>query len=152
MGGHPMIATILALLLSGAGTVQTASTASEIEKLVVAFNQAYERNDLEEYFSYYADDVTQWFETGRAGLADYKKSWYELIQGGGGVEKNALSDIRVQISPGGDAAVATYVVDVVTRQADGKKTKERAFETDVWFKRDGTWKIVHLHYNSKEVP
>jgi len=146
-----MIATTFSLLLAAAGAAQP-TTAGEIEKLVVAFNQAYERNDLERYFSYYADDVTQWFESGRAGLPDYKRSWYELIQGGGGIEKNALSDIRVQISPGGDAAVATYVVDVVTRQADGKKTKERAFETDVWYKRDGKWKIVHLHYNSKEVP
>ena len=146
-----MIATTLSLLLAAAGATQQ-TTAGEIEKLVVAFNQAYERNDLEEYFSYYADDVTQWFESGRAGLADYKKSWHELIEGGGGVEKNALSDIRIQVSPGGDAAAATYVVDVVTRQADGKKTKEQAFETDVWYKRDGKWKIVHLHYNSKELP
>jgi hypothetical protein len=41
-------------------------------------------------------------------------------------------------------------VDVVTRQVGGKKTRE-AFETDVWYKRDGKWKIVQ-HYNSKEVP
>jgi len=147
-----MLATILPLLLAAGGAVQTDKTAKEVEELVVAFNQAYERNDLEKYFSYYADDVTQWFETGRAELAGYKKSWHELIQGGGGVEKNTLSDIRIQVSPGGDAAVATYVVDVVTRAADGKKTKERAYETDVWYKRDGKWKIVHLHYNSKEVP
>jgi len=147
-----MIATTLFLLLSTGGTVQAPSTASEIEKLVVAFNQAYERNDLEQYFSYYADDVTQWFESGRVSLADYKKDWYALIAAGGGVEKNAISDIRVQVSPGGDTAVATYVLDVVTRQAGGKKTKEQAYETDVWFKRDGKWKIVHLHYNSKEVP
>jgi ketosteroid isomerase-like protein len=147
-----MIATALTLLLSAGGAVQAPATASEIEKLVVAFNQAYERNDLEEYFSFYADDVTQWFESGRVSLADYKKDWYALIQGGGGVEKNAISDLRVQVSPGGDAAVATYVLDVVTRQADGKKTKEKAYETDVWFKRDGKWKIAHLHYNSREVP
>jgi len=147
-----MIATILSLLLSAGGVVQASTKASEIEKLVVAFNQAYERNDLEEYFSYYADDVTQWFESGRVSLADYKKDWYALIEGGGGVEKNAISDLRVQVSPGGDAAVATYVLDVITRQADGKKTKERAYETDVWYKRDGKWKIVHLHYNSREVP
>jgi ketosteroid isomerase-like protein len=143
---------ILSLVFFTGGAVQSQTTAAEIEKLEIAFNQAYERNDLEAYFSYYADDVTQWFESGRTSLADYKKSWYELIQGGGGVEKNVLSDLRVQVSPGGDAAVATYVVDVVTRQVGGKKIKERAFETDVWYKRDGNWKIVHLHYNSKEVP
>jgi ketosteroid isomerase-like protein len=146
------MAAILSLLFFAGGAVQSQTTAAEIEKLEIAFNQAYERNDLEEYFSYYADDVTLWFGSERAGLADYEKSWHELIEGGGGVEKNDLSDLRVQISPGGDAAVATYVVDVVARQVDGKKTRERAFETDVWYKRDGKWKIVHLHYNSKEVP
>lgn len=146
-----MIAGTFTLLLAAAGSSQQ-ETAREIEKLEVAFNGAYERNDLEEYFSYYADDVTQFFESGRVSLADYKKDWYALIGGGGGVEKNTLSDMKVQVSPSGDSAVATYAVDVVTRQVDGKKTKERAFETDVWFKRDGKWKIAHLHYNSKAVP
>jgi ketosteroid isomerase-like protein len=142
-----MIPTALSLLLAAQPSV-----GSEIEKLEVAFNLAYEKNDLEAYFSYYADDVTMWFESGRAELSDYKKDWYALIQGGGGVEKNALSDIRVQVSPAEDAAIATYALDVVTRQADGKKTKERAYETDVWYKRDSGWKLVHVHYNSKEVP
>jgi ketosteroid isomerase-like protein len=148
-----MILSTIALILSiaGAGT-QAEATAKEIEKLEIAFNKAYERNDLEEYFSYYADDVTQWFESGRMELARYQKDWYALVQGGGGVEKNALSDLRIQVSPGGDAVVATYALDVVTRQVDGKKTKERAYETDVWFQRGGAWKIVHLHYNSREVP
>jgi ketosteroid isomerase-like protein len=143
---------ILSLLLVTGGAAQSQTTAAEIEKLAVAFNRAYERNDLEDYFSYYAEDVTLWFENGRTDLGSYKESWYELIQGGGGVEKNVLSDMRVQVSPGGDAAVATYVVEVITRQADGKKTKERAFETDVWYQREGKWKIVHLHYDSKEAP
>ena len=48
--------------------------------------------------------------------------------------------------------IATYAIDVLTRQADGKKTREKAWETDVWFKRDGKWKLVHVHYNSREVP
>lgn len=143
---------LVALALVASSPAQSGSTEEEVRNLVIEFNEAYARNDLEKYFSYYADDVTQWFESGRAGLADYKKSWYALIEGGGGVEKNDLSDLRVQVSPGGDAAVATYVVDVVTRQVDGSKTKEQAYETDVWYKRDGRWRIVHLHYNSREVP
>ncbi len=145
-----MIAATLSLFLSTAAAQPAA--AAEIEKLEVAFNGAYERNNLDEYFSYYADDATMWFESGRVKLEDYKKDWYALIKGGGGVEKNALSDMRVQLSPAGDAAIATYALDVLTRQADGKKTKEKALETDVWYKRDGKWKLVHVHYNSKEVP
>ena len=76
-----MIAAALSLLLS-ATAVQPA-TATEIEKLEAAFNGAYERNQLDDYFSYYADDATLWFESGRVNLADYKKDWYALIKGGG---------------------------------------------------------------------
>lgn len=139
---------ILLFFLSGS----SATTADEVKELVIAFNAAYERNELDTYFSYYADDATQWFESGRVSLESYKKDWYQLIQGGGGVEKNELSDIQVQVGPSGDVAVATYALEVVTRAADGKKTKERAWETDVWFRRNGKWQIAHLHYNSKEVP
>lgn len=145
-----MIWTLLTLL-AAAGAAQQ-STVKEIEELEVAFNEAYERNELDAYFSYFADDVTMWFESGRVNLADYKKDWYALIKAGGGVEKFALSDMRVQFSGGGDVAIATYRLDVLTRHADGRKVKEQAWETDVWFKRDGKWKLVHAHYNSKEVP
>lgn len=131
---------------------QAANVEKEIEDKVIAFNQAYERNELDEYFSHYADDLTLWFDSGRVNLCEYKKSWYELIAGGGGVEKNEISDLRVQVGPSHDTAIATYVVDVVTRGADGTRTNERAWETDIWFKREGQWKIVHLHYNSREAP
>ena len=65
---------------------QAANVEKEIENKVMAFNQAYERNELDEYFSHYADDLTLWFDSGRVNLSEYKKSWYELIAGGGGVE------------------------------------------------------------------
>lgn len=131
---------------------QAANVEKEIEDKVIVFNRAYERNELEEYFSHYADDLTLWFESGRVSLPEYKKSWYQLIENGGGVEKNQVSDLRVQVGPSQDTAIATYVVDVVTRGADGTRTSERAWETDIWFKREGQWKIVHLHYNSREAP
>ena len=132
-------------LLAGS---QHADVASEIRELTIKFNDAYERNDLDKYFSYYADDLTQWFESGRVTLEQYKSDWYALIEGGGGVESTELSDLQVQVGPDGKTGIAT----VVTRSPDGKRTKEQAWETDIWFKRDGQWKIVHLHYNSREVP
>ena len=136
-------------LLSGS---QNTDVENEVRQLVIEFNEAYQRNDLDKYFTYYADDLTQWFETGRVSLEEYKTMWYGLIEGGGGVESNELSDIRVQVGPDGNTAVATYVATVVTRSAEGERTKEQAWETDVWFKRGGRWQIVHLHYNSREAP
>jgi ketosteroid isomerase-like protein len=146
-----MSAVSLLLLLLSSSTPSQA-TEAEIGRLEVEFNGAYERNELDKYFSYYADDVTMWFPTGRETLDGYKKDWYALIKGGGGVEKNAISDMKVQMGPSGDTAIATYALDVVTRAVDGKKTKEHAIETDVWFKRGGTWKLAHVNYNSKQVP
>ncbi len=145
-----MSAVFLSFLLL-AGSPNT-DVANEIRELTVEFNEAYERNELDKYFSYYADDLTQWFESGRVTLEQYKTDWYALIEAGGGVESTELSDLQVQVGPDGRTAIATYVATVVTRSPEGKRTKEQAWETDIWFKRDGQWKIVHLHYNSREVP
>jgi ketosteroid isomerase-like protein len=70
-----------------------------------------------------------------------------MIAAGGGVEKNDMSDLRVQILASGDVAVTTYFVDNRTRSADGEVESIRAFETDVWQKIDGAWKVVSLHYS-----
>ena len=128
---------------------EDAAIEEDIRELVLQFNKQYEDNELDAYFAHYADDVTQWWEEGRVRLADYKKEWYDLIENGGGVEKATVSDLQVQVGPSGDTAVATYKVDVITRQPDGERTSETALETDVWFKRSGKWQIAHLHYNSK---
>ena len=79
-------------LLAGS---QNADVANEIRELTLEFNEAYERNDLDKYFSNYADDLTQWFESGRVTLEQYKTDWYALIESGGGVESNELSDLKV---------------------------------------------------------
>ena len=39
-----------------------------------------------------------------------------------------------------------FIADL-TRSPDGTKSAVRAFETDVWQKIDGKWKIISLHYS-----
>ncbi len=148
----PTGALILSVFLAfSASAAENEAVQKEITELVLKFNEEYKNNNLDAYFSYYADDVTQWWPEGRVSLADYKKQWYELIANGGGVEKNVISDLQVQVGPSGDSAVATYRLDVITRQPNGERTEETALETDVWFKRNGKWQVAHLHYNSKPV-
>ena len=48
--------------------------------------------------------------------------------------------------PGGDVAVASYFIDYRLRTPDGEVTELKAFESDVWQKIDGAWKVVSLHY------
>jgi hypothetical protein len=48
---------------------------------------------------------------------------------------------------GGKAAVASSFVDNSTRSPDGDVRTVRAYESIVWQKIDGEWKVVSLHYN-----
>jgi len=111
------------------------------------FDYAYANNEVEKYFSYYAKGATAYFGDGRVDIDSFHKMWTELMAAGGGVELNEMSDLQVQIMPGGDVAISTSFIDNRTRAADGTKTTSRAFETDVWQKVGGKWKIISLHYS-----
>lgn len=114
---------------------------------IKAFNTAYADGDIPTYFSYYADDSMVYFYGARQDLAAYREEWTELLNAGGAVEKNDVSDLRIQVMPRGDVAVATYFVDYQLREPDGEVTAAKAFESEVWQKRAGKWKIVNLHYS-----
>lgn len=126
-----------------------ASVEQEVRDVEAKWNAAYAANDMPAYWGFYDEAATLWLGEGRVPLATYKKDWSALIAGGGKVLSNELKDVDVHVSPGGDAAVATYTVAVATRYPDGKVTKEVAHETDVLFKKDGKWKVVHVHYEAK---
>jgi ketosteroid isomerase-like protein len=139
------------LLLSFALVIPGVAQKSETEKVILALedkmNAAYAANDLPAYFAYYADDFTQWLPEGRTDLPQYKKEWTEFIRSGGKVENDRITDMHVQIGPAGDTVVASYLLHVSTRSPKGQVSDEDFHESDVWFKRDGVWKVVHLHYS-----
>ena len=130
---------------------QLSKAERDVRNLEDKMNAAYAANDLPTYFAYYFDDFTQWLPEGRTDLPQYKREWTAFIQGGGRIESNQISDMHVQIGPGEDAAIASYLAHVKTRSGKGKVSNETFHETDVWFRRDGTWKIVHLHYSPAPV-
>ena len=63
----------------------------------------------------------------------------KYIGAGNKLEPVEVRDLRVQVGPSGDAAVATYVLRVTTRPVKGEVAVEDNQETDVLFKRDGRW-------------
>jgi ketosteroid isomerase-like protein len=142
-----MTPVLLALVLAAAS--ETAAVEKEVGDMETRFNAAYAANDMKAYWEFYDDGLTQWWPEGRVTLAAYKQQWTRLLADGGKVLENTLSDMVVQVSPSGEAAVASYALRVVTRQPDGSVTKERAQETDVWFKKDGRWRIAHLNYHPR---
>jgi len=120
---------------------------ADLHAAIKAFDHAYATNDVEGYFSFYADNATVYFGgDARVDVAEYHEMWTGLMAAGGGVELNTMSDLRVQILPGGAAAISTSFIDNRTRSPDGTTSTSKAFETDVWQKIDGKWKIISLHY------
>jgi ketosteroid isomerase-like protein len=125
-----------------------ASAEQEVRTLEQQANAAYEANDLPKYFSFYADDFTQYLPEGRSDLVAYKKEWTGYIGEGNRVQKVTLTDLHVQVGPSGDSAVASYIIHVQTKLKDGKITDEDNQESDVLFERNGQWKVVFLHYSA----
>ncbi|HWZ98590.1 MAG TPA: nuclear transport factor 2 family protein [Candidatus Dormibacteraeota bacterium] len=142
-----MIMASSALILAKSHA-QPASAEQEVRDFEQRANAAYEANDLAKYFSFYADDFTQYLPEGRTDLPAYKKEWIDYIGEGNRIEKVVLSDMHVQIGPSGDTAVASYLIHVRTKVKEGKITDEDNQESDVLFKRSGQWKVVFLHYSA----
>ena len=121
---------------------------AEIQAAKIAFEDAYGTNDVEKYFSFYADDAKVYFGgAARGEVAPYQKMWTALMAAGGGVELNKLTDLQIDVVPSGDVAVVTSFIDNRRREPDGTRVTAKAFQTDVWRKTDSKWKIISLHYS-----
>ena len=120
---------------------------ADLHAAIKAFDRAYATNDVEGYFDFYADGATVFFGGARQDVDAYHEFWIALMEAGGGVELNEMSDLQVQVMPRGDVAIATSFIENRTRGRDGTTSTSSAFETDVWQKIEGEWKIISLHHS-----
>jgi len=125
---------------------QHGSADAAVRNAVNAFNGAYAVNNVEDYFIHYTDDALLYWSSARQKVSAYHEEWTELVDAGSAVEKNELSDIEVKVMPSGNVAVASYFIDYRLREPDGEVIATNGFETYVWQKIDGAWKVVSLHY------
>ncbi len=143
-----VLAPIIAVLLPGLAAAQGPSeTELQIRSLEAAVNAAYQANDLPKYFAYYADDFRGLFPDGVSSKRDYVKSWTAFIKSGGRIEKFTYTGLVVQVSASKDAAVASYHAVARTKNPGKPADDEKYDETDVWFYRGGSWKLVEVHYS-----
>ena len=138
----------LAIVLLPLGTYagDESSAESEVRAAAADFNDAYATNDLDRYFGHYAKDAVVYWYGERQDLDAYYKEWQELIESGGGVETNEASQEIFQVLPGGKAVVASYFITNVTRYPEGETIAGNFYETEVWQKIGGEWKVINLHY------
>lgn len=140
------LAVIAALSIACAASAgDKADIKEEVRAAVEGFNASYENNEVAAYFDYYADDATVFFYGERQDMAAYRVQWDAMMEAGGGVEVNKMSDLIIQILAK-DIAVTTAFIHNKTRSPEGEVEEINAFETDVWRKIDGEWKVVSLHY------
>lgn len=152
--GRAAALVVLTLTMPAVSAAQTPAPAAEqeVRAVIASYNAAYGRNDLDAYFKAFAPDLTQWFPSGRVDKASYQASWTKYIGAGNKLDQVEVRDLRVQVSPAGDAAVATYILRVTTRTVKGEVSTEDNQETDVLFKRAGAWTIVHVNYAPAKKP
>jgi ketosteroid isomerase-like protein len=121
----------------------------EVWKAVEGFNQAFADNDPERYFSFMAEELTV-LTPGNPyrveGLAaDRAEFEFSLRAGYSRVEFFQALQPSVQVF--GDTAVVSYF----SRGRYGPAGQARLAyykETDVLVRREGAWKIVHIHVSA----
>ncbi len=153
-----LLAAALAAGLAAAGCARGSAALSreqaiaEVRDVVERFNKAYESNDLESYWSFYAPEMTQFYPQGRLDLADYQAYWNQHVAEGNRLTEVKIEDLVIHPAPSGDAAVAHYRIFVRTVHPDRSEAQEWAQESDVLHKQNGEWKVVHMHYSPAPQP
>ena len=141
-----LLLTAALAYVAGAATAGPAETAlSDVKDFTDRFNKVYEANDWKAYWGFYADDMTQYWEEGRLDIADYVKYWEKQIADGTKILEVKTAEPAFHVSPLNDAAVAAYRIYTKMRRPDGSIVASWHQESDVLFKRNGRWQVVHLH-------
>ena len=143
-----IILTTMFIFTSASADHHHSTAAAEVRNATDAFNLAYETNDVDGYFDMYAENAMLYFYGDRWEVSTYYDYWKNSMVGaGGGVEKNKASDIQIKVAPGGNTAVVGSFIENRSRSPEGDINEEKGYETEVWSKIDGVWKIISLHYS-----
>ena len=113
----------------------------------------YRAGDIAAYLTHYAHDISANFSGAIMNSDEARKFIASLFEGGGKTLHFQMGDPQMQFSENGDAAIVRYPWRERFRYSDGRQTDIEYYETDVWFRRNGEWKIAHVHQSTiKEHP
>ncbi|MGD9588376.1 MAG: nuclear transport factor 2 family protein [Pyrinomonadaceae bacterium] len=136
------ILTIAILTLFSAAVNAQSSDAATLRKMLDEFLAGAGRNDAEVHDRFWADDLIYTRGTGqRVGKADIMTSVRSApaAKPGDPVTVYSAEDVRIQLY--GDAAVVAFRLVGTTTNAS-KTTAVRFFNTGVFVKRKGEWRVV----------
>ena len=150
-----VVLAMIALLAAPAAATRAAAADAEqeIRQVVADIAAAYGSNEVETYFSYFAEEMTQWWPNARRiGRQEYYDMWTGVVAGGGGNVAAEVDDLRIHVAPSGDAGVASYLLNVTRKNAPAERAHVEYRMSLTFLKREGTWKAVHLHFSTPPRP
>ncbi len=149
---------LLRTLLAGALLITTATASAnfpprpewnaaqrEAWAVVTAWNDAFEANDAEKYFSYIAPDIVV-LTPGSPYRVQFKDPDRREVEFGvkeGYARVRFFQELDPIVDVYGDVAVVTYYSRGFWSSSDAPMAYLK--ETDVLVKRNGKWQVVHIH-------
>ena len=149
-----VVMAMIALLAAPApAALAAADDEDEIRQVVANIAAAYGSNDVEAYFSYFAEEMTQWWPNARRiGRQEYYDMWTGVVANGGGNVAAEVDDLRIHLAPTGNAGVASYLLRVTRKNAPPERANVDYRMSLTFLKREGSWKAVHLHFSTPSRP
>ena len=129
------------------------ATLGELRTAIKTFYDAFYTQNWDVYYNFYSDDVVLIDKTGDVmDLAEYESRAAKDAEVLGDLLTDSVADslVDVRLSPDGKSGIAYSRLPYLYRNKDGVETTITIAETDVWWKIDGEWKVVHIHF--PEVP
>jgi ketosteroid isomerase-like protein len=121
----------------------------EVWQVVEAFNRAFAANDPDAYFQHIDADITVIIPSSPYRIEgigpDREEFEFGLREGYSRI--GYFQELQPLIRVFGDVAIVTYYSRGFYG-AEGKARTAYLKETDVLIKRDGRWKVTHIHVSS----
>ena len=126
---------------------------AELRSIMRRLPDIYRAGDISAYLAHYAPDISANFSGSVMSSDEARKFITSLFEGGGKTLDFQIGDPQMQFSESGDAAIVRYPWRERFLYSDGHQTDTEYYETDVWYRRNGEWKIAHVHQSTvKEHP
>ena len=160
--GLPIALTLFGLVsLLPAGTLQAVSASSDpradadqIQRLITKYAESIDAADTSLASEVWLDspDVSFIHPLGHEhGFEQIKANVYTRLMGGMFSERN-LSPRDISVHVHGDSAWAEFDWDFAAkRRADGSSITTHGRETQVYWREQGRWRLVHVHYSGMPV-
>lgn len=119
--------------------------AEELRSIVRKIPDIYRSGDIEAVLAFYAPDLSASYSGVLMNYDDARKFLRSLFEGNGKTLEFHVGEFQMQFDESNDAAVISHTWREKFQHGDGRLTDIEYYETDVWFCRNGEWKISNVH-------